>query len=163
MIQYLTDMWFLALQGEAQGIYFWAAVYALAICSYSLFYQTRIRCWTSTIGDLADASLDKFGGTDVVAGDQQYKSRALYSYCVGDQSFEGKRVSPWIVVASANARFILQSQMSKIQSPEPGKVVVFYNPKRPQKSFLIKPGIVGQLVTAALALIPLLSYFYNYL
>ena len=162
MINYLQDMWQLAAQAELQGIWFWAATYAAVICVYSLVYQLRIRSWPSTEGELVEAGVQKFGATDLIKSDQDYVSTALYRYRVRGQQFTGKRVSPWIIIASHNARFVLNRQMSSIEHTDGGKLRVYHHPRKPHKSFLIKPGAVGLLITALAGALPMILYLYEY-
>ena len=157
-MQYFQEMWTLALDGELRGIWFWAAVYTMVVCLYSLIFQVRTRTWPSTEGELSSLSVKKFGATDPILSDQDYKSTALYQYEVDGVSLEGTKVSPWVFVTSHNARVILEKQMKSIQHLPDGKVKVFYNPRKPKKSFLIVAGRVGIAVTIAIAVLPLIGY-----
>ena len=162
LINYLQDMWNLAAQAEPQGIWFWAAAYAAVICAYSLVYQLRIRSWPSTEGELVQAGAQKFGATDLIKSDQDYVSTALYRFRVSGQQFTGRRVSPWIIIASHNARFVLNRQMSSIEFLSGDKVRVYHHPRKPHKSFLIKPGAVGLFITALAGALPMILYLYEY-
>ncbi len=128
-------MWQLAIQGETQGVWFYAALYTLAVCSYSLFFQIRTRKWPNVAGQLNSLGVVKFGGTETSLSEQDYRSKALYTYHVDGVVYEGKRVSPWVVVASHNARFVLDKQHAAIEHLPNGSVKVFYNPHNPKKAF----------------------------
>ncbi|GAA5213198.1 DUF3592 domain-containing protein [Corallincola platygyrae] len=158
LTDYLENMWKLAMQGELQGIWFWAAVYCLLVCSYSIVFQLRTRRWPSVKGKLIEVGLSKFGA-DSVRAEQDYIAEALYSYTVDDVSYTGSKVSPWIFVTSHNARFILQKQMRAIQTYPDGGVKVFYNPRNPKKSLLIVAGKVGLVVTLLIATLPMILYY----
>ena len=153
-------MWSLALQGETQGVWFFGALYALAACGYSSAYQLRIRSWPSTIGVLHSASVKVFGYRPNDRSETQYKAQACYSYGVSDASYEGHRVSPWLLLS--NMPGLLGRQLSGIQRDPSGAVQVYYHPKRPAKSFLVLPGKLGLVVTLALGLLPLLGYLNRY-
>ena len=87
---------------------------------------------------------------------------ALYEYSVGGRSYENSKISPWIMVASHNVRFLLHRQRRKVSVGPEGEVIVYYNPRRPEKSILIKPRPVGQLITAAIGIAPLALYASRY-
>ena len=159
---YIEQMLELALNGEIQGVWFWAAVYTFAVCGYSLIFQLRTRSWPFTTGELVEAEVEKFGATDPVKSNQEYVSKALYRFTVSGVDYEGTRISPWVFVASHNARAILKKQMSAIYHYPDGKVKVFYNPGNPQKSFLIVAGRVGIFITLVIAVLPFVSYFIRY-
>ncbi|UTW46546.1 DUF3592 domain-containing protein [bacterium SCSIO 12696] len=159
---YIQEMWQLAVQGKAQGIWFFAALYLLATCAYSLVFQIRTRSWPFTQGALVELDVEKFGGTDLVRSNQEYVAEALYKYCVSNIAYEGKRISPWVFVASHNVRLILQKQMSSVQQLPDGKVKVFYNPKNPKKSYLIVAGKMGICITVLIGVLPLILFYGKY-
>lgn len=161
-IDYLQDMWRLAMEANPQGIWFWAGVYAFVVCMYSVVFQIRTRSWPVAEGELVQAGVKKFGARDVVLANQDYVSKALYHYSVSGVVYEGKKVSPWIIVASHNMRFILEKQMSTIQYHPNSKVKVFYDPAKPQKSYLIIAGKVGLVITSLIGLAPLVLYILKY-
>ena len=158
--QYFSSMWSLALEGETQGVWFWAAMYAIAACGYSLFFQLRVRSWPSTTGELKQAGVEVFGFRPNDRSDTMYAAKSSYTYGVSDETFEGSRISPWVVLT--NVQSLLRSQLSKIQYDASGAVVVFYHPRRPAKSFLVLPGKLGLLVTVVLGLLPLVGYLNRY-
>lgn len=162
LIVFFQEMWRLALQGQTQGIWFWAALYAFVVCFYSLIFQIRTRSWPSVPGELSTLEVKKFGATDRVKSNQDYVSTALYTYHVSGAAYEGKRISPWVFVASHNARFVLEKQMSSLQRLPDGKVRVFYNPRNPRKSFLIISGKTGICITLSASILPLISFYCKY-
>lgn len=155
-------MWSLALQGELQGIWFWSATYAVLVCGYSVAYQFSIRSWPSTLGSLNEAIVARFGYSQRVTSDQEYRAETFYSYSVSNQKYRGRRVSPWIIVASHNLRFVLKKQLSGVKSDSNGMVDVFYKPNRPEKSFLVKPGIAGMGVTFVLGSVLAIAYLFRF-
>ena len=162
LINYLEEMWGLAQQGKVQGIFFWAALYAFIILLYSLMRQIKTASWPNTYGELFNGNAKIFGGTQWVKSNQDYVASTHYSYVVNGKEYQGHRLSPWVVVASHNAKFILEKQLRSVQKHSDGKVTVYYNPRKPEKSFLIKPGIRGQIITAILAIIPAIMYWIKY-
>ncbi|WP_371379351.1 hypothetical protein [Thalassotalea aquiviva] len=162
MHEYFLSMWSLAIEGEKQGILFYATLYTSVLLCYSTVYQLKIRSWPSTKGSLVNRNISNWGAKEWATSDQNYVVNALYKYKVGQQEYVGKRVSPWIIIASHNMKFVLEKQLNGIQKEEDGSIRVFFNPKRPQKSFLIKPGNIGLIFTLGLAVIPMLAYWLGY-
>ncbi|WP_323750409.1 DUF3592 domain-containing protein [Marinobacter sp.] len=162
MIEYVKDMWLLASEGNKQGVLFFIVVYVFVMCLYSFFRQFLISQWPMTKGILKSASVDKWGVTELVLSDQDYKVSSLYKYKVADDIYHGHRVSPWIIIASHNSRFLLKNQLKNIRKDKDGTVNVFYNPKKPEKSYLIKPGVLGMAVTLDLAVLPFIFYLNAY-
>lgn len=161
-LPYIEEMWRLALEAEPQGVLFWVGVYTFVVCTYSLLFQIRTRSWPSVEGELVQAGVRMFGAHEFVLANQDYVSNALYHYRVSGVAYEGTRISPWLFVASHNMRFILEKQMSSIQRQANGGVKVFYNPKKPQKSYLIIAGKMGIIITSVTALTPLFLYVLKY-
>lgn len=162
MAAYATEMWDLAMAGNVQGIWFWAGVYCLLMCIYSAVYQMRVRRWPSVRGTLHNVSIEKFGSTAPVMSEQDHQLAAHYRYEVAGITYEGDRVSSWVIVASTNLRVLLQRQLNRIQVYPPDGVDVYYNPARPAKSYLLPPGNLGLCLTLVLAVLPLLLYVYRY-
>ena len=148
-----------AAAGRRQtGGVFWISLYCFLILGYSSIRQLRCRRWPSVWGKLEKEELRKVGGTAWSLSDQDYATDALYHYEVDGQHYAGKRVSPWIVIASHNARFLLEKQMAKIHKRGDDQVRVYFNPRNPRKSFLILPGWFGLAVCLGGALLP--GFFY---
>jgi len=162
MIDYVMQMFDLAVDGDKQGILFFICFYALIVCSYSVFFQIRVSRWPETRGALLQSGTTKIGGTDPVKSNQEYVASALYEYVVDGDLYQGKRVSPWVMVASHNAKFLLEKQMRGVHRYADGGVRVFFNPANPKKSYLIKPSKVGITFTFSLAVGPMLLYGYSY-
>ena len=161
-VGYFIDMFELAKAGNTQGIYFFIVVYTTLVLSISLVCQYRINRWPIVKGDLLNKDVNKLGATEWATTNQEYVAKALYHYTVEGQEYFGKRVSAWVMVASHNAKFILEKQLSSIDVDDNGKVSVYYNPKKPQKSYLIITGIKSQLFTLTLILIPIIGYITKY-
>lgn len=143
ILAYSQEMFRIAAEGRTQGIWFFAAVYVLVVCLYSIWFQIRTRYWPATNGKFSQLGVKKFGATDCVKSDQDYIGDALYTYFVNGKQYEGVRISPWIIVASHNMRIFLRKQQDKIQIQPDGKVRVYYNPVNPNKSYLVVAGKTG--------------------
>ena len=162
VVNYIKEMWLLAAEGNLQGIFFYASVYALLTLTYSAFYQLKARSWPNVRGVLLKAGIEKFGATDMVKSDQDFVASALYEYTVDGTVYQGTRVSSWIIVVSYNLRFLLKKQMSYIKKNNDGSVTIFFNSTNPKKSYLIKPRKAGVVITLVLATVPLLLYLSEY-
>ena len=157
--EHVQSMWQLLWQGNEQAMVFWGASYLGLVGLASLIYQVRVRRWPSTRGVLARADLATWGGPTWARSDQQYRLDGLYRYQVAGQAFQGHRVSPWVMVASHNARFLLKQQLKGVNRHPDGSVTVYFNARRPGKSYLIRPGLPGILVTLVVAVGPMAYYW----
>lgn len=151
MFSYIEDMVQLASQGEAQGVMFWAAVYMFVVCLYSIVRQKQTNAWPCVPGKLLKIGVNTFGSSPTKVG-QDYVANALYEYQVDGKQYTGSTISAWGVVASHNMRFVLSLQSKAVKTLPGGRVCVYYNPKNPKKSLLIRPGWKSQLITAMLGL-----------
>jgi hypothetical protein len=161
MTDYVVQMWTLAAQGDRQGVWFWAAVYVFFICGYSVLRQIFTRNWHSTRGQLEHIGLEKFGSASVLP-EQDYRGDALYSYEVEGRTYQGKRISPWIIIASHTAKFVLKRQLSKVETFQGGTATVYYNPNNPAKSWLILPSKLGIAITILISVLPAMSYWLEF-
>ncbi|MDO6462011.1 DUF3592 domain-containing protein [Granulosicoccaceae sp. 1_MG-2023] len=162
MMAYIAEMWALALEGEKQGVLFFVVIYVLIVCLYSLVRQLLIRRWPLAKGKLLSATVEKWGVEDIIPAEQDYKAAALYEYEVAGRRYRGRRVSPWVIVASYNARMLLEKQLSGVRIHPDGSVDVLYKPGKPHKSYLVKPGLFGMALTFGIAVIPLILYLRAY-
>lgn len=162
MSEYLLRMWELAVAGEVQGIFFYAAVYAVLVLALSLRYQLRVAAWPAVRGRLIDARVRALGATEIVLVNRDYLASTRYEYTVDGTTYQGNRLSPWQIVATHNLRVLLRKQLQRIDSDPDGGVTVYYDPKNPRKSFLVKPGRAGIAFTAALAVGIALLYWFRY-
>jgi hypothetical protein len=161
IISYIQQMWLLATSGDTQGVWFFAALYIFIVATYSVAFQLYTRSWPCTQGALLNLGSDEFGAS-FRRSDQNYVTRALYRYRVGGTDYEGHRLSPWVIVASHNARFVLRWQRRNVQPTSAGCIGVYYNPRNPKKSYLKVAGRAGICFTMLLALLPLLSFYLRY-
>lgn len=146
------------MAGERAGVLFGISLYALLMLSVSSWMQMRARRWPSVAGELLEL------GTRRSITDDNYNShtiKALYRYVVDGVSYEGSKVSAWVVVAAPKG-VILQAQLKGVTHLEKGQVRVFYNPKNPKKSLLIRPSLIGLCVSLALALVPIGLHIYYF-
>lgn len=161
IFDYFADMWHLALQGNKQGILFYGSLYFLLVGSYSIIYQMKVRSWPITRGHLISSSV-KGSGVDMGTSDQNFMTNIRYEYTVDGIKYKGNRLSMIVIVASYNLRFLLKKQLEGVMKNDDGSVVVFYNPNRPQKSFLIKPSSFGLAFTWLLTISPMFCFWLEY-
>jgi len=151
-----------AVAGDGQSILLLAAIYVLLVCGYSVVWQMRVNSWPGVTGRLEGLGLRKFGAGEWALSNQDYVGDALYTYRVDGKEYSGKRISPWVIVASHNLRGVLRRQIESVDAGPGNEVTVYYNPRNPGKSFLVRTGPVSQLVTALIGIAPLLFYLAKY-
>ncbi len=71
---------------------------------------------------------------------QDHVPDALYTYHVNGQPYQGREISVWKMSASGLLRNTARILPRQVQPDALGKVPVYYNPKRPYKSLLLRPG-----------------------
>ena len=139
------------LAGDRAAILSAAAFYALAMGALSIWLCFRVRKWPSVVATLKHAGLDRFGWSGS-ASDQDYRADVAYSFEVDGQTYDGHRLSPTIIIASANARFLLRWQMRGIERIGEDSVRAYYKPSNPKKSYLIVPSMRTIAVVAVVTL-----------
>ena len=162
MIDAIRDTISSALAGDGQSILLLAAIYILLVCGYSVIWQMRVNAWPSVTGQLERLGLKKFGVGEWVLSNQQYTADALYTYQVDGKVYSGKRISPWLFVASHNLRSVLRLQLNGVDIESENEVAVYYNSRKPEKSFLIRTGPISQIITALIGIAPLSFYLATY-
>ncbi len=162
MEQYFTDMWQLLQDKDPQGFLFFGALYAFLMCSYSLIYQIRLNKWPGVECEITEQGLSRSGAAQIPA-EQNFVLKTLYSYTVDNITYKGHRISPWYMVASYNARRLLLQQKKYFTYSTSGKLIAFYNPKNPKKSFLIKTGVKSQFITFLIGIALPAVYIFRYI
>ncbi len=66
------------------------------------------------------------------------------------------------MLTNNNLQGILKKQLAAIKANETGEVEVFYNPNRPNKSFLVLPSTLGILFTLMLGITPSIAYIFKF-
>ena len=140
MLDYLHRMLDLALDKQLQGIHFWGTVYTLLVLAGSLWHVLRVRGWPSTQGQLLRLGIRPIGGAEPLRADQQHVPDALYSYQVQGQHYQGHALSVWKLSASGLLIGAAELQPRQVEADASGAVTVFYNPRHPHKSLLLRPG-----------------------
>ncbi len=159
VVAYLQGMFELARAGQEQGVLFWIAVYVAVVCAVSALRQWRAATgWVKTRGRLIEKGTGEFGASLADPSMQKYQLKALYSYVVDGRQYFGRKVSAWTMIASKNARFLLERQYRGIELFEDGTVSVYYHPARPEKSLLILPGLRSLLFTLTVGMLPAAYY-----
>ena len=137
LVRSIKHMFDLLLMGDAQGILFWATVFITMACLASFWIQWRVAAWPSVIGKL---NMLKIGGTGPsLPGDQgHYYLEAEYEYSVDGVNYKGNNVSLSVIWTRSGFLYLLRRQIAAVNQMPGEKVEVFYNPNKPQKSYLIK-------------------------
>lgn len=135
------------------------AMYCLVTGCYALFYCLRISRWPSVIGELTRKEIAVWSSNAVVS-EQDYFVQLSYLFNVDGEEYRGHRLSPFIIIASHNLRFLLRLQMKHVEISDGGKVRVFYNPSRPEKSYLIPPRATGYILIISIMFLPLIAYLF---
>ena len=105
-------------------------LYALVVTLYIYLFTQKLKKWPYVLGELAEISIVPTYEIRTVAG------RVRYTYEVNGVVYKGKRLSPWSV--TGHVKNIISKQMAKIEYVSNDQVKVFYNPKNPSKSYLIR-------------------------
>ncbi len=145
--------------GEPESWLLAFAVYSLIVGFYSLMCYLRISRWPSVVGKLESAGVEGWTPSAVVS-DRNYGAEVSYRYQIGGDDYRGSRLSPFLVVASHNLRFLLRHQMKGIEACAGGGVRVLYNPSRPEKSYLVAPNAVGYATIASVMFLPTVAYLF---
>lgn len=135
------------------------ALYCLVLGSFALFYCLRIRHWPSVFGELKHSNVELLSAS-AITSDQNYFVQLSYTYNVDGKEYRGRRLSPFIIIASYNLRFLLRLQMKHVEIRDDGWVRIFYNPHRPEKSYLTPPRTTGLIALISVMFLPLIMYFF---
>lgn len=162
MIEYLQKMSYIAFSNSLQGFHFLATLYLVFALLSSAWYVVRVRTWPSADGNLLRDEPRSSSNAAYWAKQRVYTPKYLYSYSVNGRSFEGSEVSLWRNVSFSlgyNAVSVLPSQVR----PDPsGKIRVYFNPRRPQNSLLLKPGRASIVVLWLLSLVAASFYIWRW-
>ena len=162
LVDYLEQMWTMALNGEAQGIFFFVVLYAFFVVGYSAVKQVLVLLWPSTTGLLESAEVRKVGLAERLKSTQDFVAAAVYHYSVDGVEYEGSQISTRAMLSSRNARFVLKRHLDYVREKANGELAVYYHPKKPAESILIKPSKLSIVFAFSLALLPICIYFREY-
>lgn len=160
MLDYLIDMATAAAAGDRQAWLFWICLYAFLTCGFGAVRLMRIRRWPEVPGELYEAGQVPFG-TAMVASEQTWRYEVRYGYVVDGTHYRGHRLSAWPMIASGVGRGVLDLQARGIRRTG-DTVRVIHHPRKPQRSYLVRPGWGGIAVLLALALVPPALYFLHF-
>ena len=104
--------------------------YVLVLTVYISLFTQKLKKWPYVLGELSETSIVPTYEIRTVAGSVKY------TYEVHGVAYKGKRLSPWSV--TRHVRNIISKQMAKIEYVSKDQVKVFYNPKNPSKSYLVR-------------------------
>jgi hypothetical protein len=148
----MANFWTDLLDGERYAVLSAYIAYVLLIGAISIVACLRIRRWPHTTGTLSEDGFERMDH----ASDRMYAARVRYEYTVNGIPYTGTRLSHFIIHASG--RKIARWQKGGIQRYENDRITVFYNPNRPQKSYLIKSewtSIIGLSILTTMSVIVL--------
>lgn len=134
----MQTFWADLLDGERYAILATCLAYVFVIGIMSIIGCLRIRRWPHTIGTLVEDGVSTSIGSP---SERMSSARVRYKYSVADTDYTGKRLSPFVVAATGTK--IAEWQKRGIQKLGGDLVTVFYNPARPEKSYLIRPSLTG--------------------
>lgn len=125
------------LEGDLSSILKLASVWCLFFGTKFLLELRTMEQWPSIVGDLHEFSV--IGGPDA-SERVSAKVKTKYSFFVEDKEYKGKRLAHLAFGPSSGNVSLIKKMMAKVERPESGKVVIYYSPKKPQKSVLLRPG-----------------------
>lgn len=163
MLDYLRHMFDLAFDGAKQGVIFFMLLYSGIVCLFSLAYVLRVRGWPWVEGVLHAHGTRQIGAGNVPS--QRHRiAFAHYSYRVDGIAYEGRRVSPWQFSASGVAAGLpgLQAGMIRAQGTGGDRVRVYYDPRRPRRAYVLRPGWPGIVFLALAIVVPPLLFAWSY-
>lgn len=146
MFDYLKKMIDLSLVGDIQGIFFWIVFYITLACLVSLFFQLQVRSWPSTTGKLIKLEVGG-SGTELAVHQRDHFLEAEYHYSIDGEHYSGSRISMTTIWTLGGFKYLLLKQLAAVEKLPNGNVKLYYNPKAPKKSYLIKPSTMSYILT----------------
>lgn len=159
MLEHVATFFSDVSEGNEAAIVLLASGYFGLMGLIGAIYGLWIRSWPMTEGNLVQSGLESMGPS-MRADEQHFQAGVRYTYEVDGVEYEGSRLSPTYIMASANLRFLLKLQMRGIKKLGGDRVAVIYNPSNHTKSFLIKPGPATFLLPAMCILVSILLALY---
>ena len=138
------------LAGDREAIILVAAGYFALMGLIALVHMFRLSRWPSVVGVLHEEGIEGSGIGAMSLDEREYQAMVRYSYSVDGKTHEGDRLNGWYVTATHNLRTLLKFQFQGIERHEGAKVTVYYNPRKPQKSYLDVPGWRSMVLVGAL-------------
>lgn len=129
--------WTDLLNGEHYALLSACIAYVVLMGIISITHYFRIRRWPHTVGTLTEDGVASFGSYS----DRMFAARVRYDYFVDGATYTGGRLSPFLILATGTR--MAEWQKGGIQRHGGDRITVFYNPARPNKSYLILPTAVG--------------------
>ncbi|MBB5515897.1 hypothetical protein FHS89_001917 [Rubricella aquisinus] len=125
--------WTDLLDGERYAVLSVCIAYVLLMGVIAVVRCLGIRRWPRTTGTLTEDGFSSIGS----GSDRMQTARVRYEYIVDGIPYRGTRLSPVLIYASGKR--LAKWQKGGIQRHGNDRITVFYNPARPQKSYLILP------------------------
>ena len=138
------------LAGERNAVIIAAAIYFAACGVFATVNALRHSRWPVVVGVLLEAEVARTGGSSFRVDEWEFAGRVRYRYEVDGVRFEGDRLSPYLVMATYNLRFLIRWQLGWIERVGVDGVRVRHHPTNPRKSYLIGVGWRSILAVAGL-------------
>lgn len=113
---------------HGQMLVYGAALYFLVLLAYSTFYSYKVANWPFVKGRLILIYVSTF--------DFDSYENLRYEYEVDGVSYIGTRLSPIQIRGQVKRK--IKKQMDKIEYLTNDEVKVFFDPKKPSKSYLVR-------------------------
>ncbi len=127
------------MAGDADAILLTAAGYFILVGVFGLISMYRKSKWPSVIGQLLDEKIEgAWGGRH---DETNFGAKVLYRYSVDGVTYENDQINVWHIRMTYNLRALLKWQFRFIERHGQSRVTVYYNPKRPEKAYLVVPGV----------------------
>ena len=112
-------------------------LYLIGVSVYIAFYTRGVMKWPYVIGEL------KTAGTGPLGEPGQVAARIEYVYEIEGIEYAGRRLSMW--TASGHVKKTIAKQLAKIEYVGKNRVKVYYNPRKPAKSYLVRESFLDFL------------------
>ena len=128
------------LAGDQNAIIKVALAYFVFVGGYGTLTTYRMSRWPSVVGRLHELGVTA-GVPSLLRDDQNFSGHARYTYTVDGTSYENDCLSPFYLTATRNLRFLIRWQLRFVDRVGLDGVRVYYNPKNPRKSHLVRVGV----------------------
>lgn len=112
---------------------FWGfAIYLVVMIAYSSLCSWRLHGWPHLVGKLLRADVEYLNVLDRGSAWEDLHCE----YKVAGEKYSGTRLSPLVLRGQVGPR--IKQELAKIQYVSKDQILVFFNPKKPSKSYLAK-------------------------
>ena len=140
MTEYLQKSFDMAFSNGLQSLHLGATLYVLTILLSSIWYVARVRAWPSAEGHLLRDQPRSLTTLQHGADREELASYARYRYSVNGSSYEGVQVSLWKGATFWATQSAIRHLPRQAQQTSTGNILVYFNPNRPERSLIVRPG-----------------------